>query len=254
MSLVHIEARGSARVLRLNEPKRRNLLSAALCSALSAAIAEANADPDAKAIVITGAPPAFCAGANLDDLEAAVSGETATLHLVYQSFMDVANSKLPTIAAVNGVAVGAGFNLALACDMRLASQEARFDCRFLNIGLHPGGGHSWMLIRAVGWANAAQMLLLNRAMDADAAKAIGLVHDVVSAGSLLDCAVDLARLADALPRNLIVRTKQSMRIAAVSTHEATFAHENVEQLHSLHQPPFKELVLRLKGNIASRKP
>ncbi|CAH0349225.1 enoyl-CoA hydratase-related protein [Sphingobium sp. CECT 9361] len=160
--MLRVDKHGAARLLTLNDPKRRNLLSGDLCRAISAAVAEANADPDAKVIVITGAPPAFCAGANLDDLEQAAGGETDTLHAVYNSFMDVAQSALPTIAAVNGPAVGAGLNLALACDMRLASADALFDCRFLKIGLHPGGGHSWMLQRAVGWAHAARMLLFNR--------------------------------------------------------------------------------------------
>lgn len=252
MSVIEVEAHGAVRLLRLNLAEQRNLLSLELCTALSAAVAAANADPDASAIVITGAPPAFCAGANLADLEAAAEGETSTLHAVYQSFLDVAASDLPTIAAVNGAAVGAGMNLALACDIRLASENAKFDCRFLKIGLHPGGGHGWMLLRAVGWAETARMLLLNRAVGAAEAKAIGLVQEVVTEEALLTTALALAARAEALPRELIVSTKQSLRVAAAGNHASSFAHESEEQLRSLHQPAFKSLVTRLKADIARR--
>lgn len=252
MSLLRVESHGGVRLLVLNDPERRNLLSGELCRQISTAVAEANADPAATAIVITGAAPAFCAGANLDDLQAAAGGDTDTLHAVYRSFLDVANSDLPTIAAVNGPAVGAGLNLALSCDMRLASPAARFDCRFLKIGLHPGGGHSWMLQRAVGWGQAAQMLLLDRALGADEALTTGLVQQVVPNDDLLDSAIALARRTEALPRDLMIRTKQTMRLAAMSDHDAALARETEEQLASLQQPAFKALVARLKGEIGNR--
>src|SRR5258707_12018080 len=131
MSMVDAELRGGVVVLSLNDAPRRNVLSGALCSALSQAVADAAADPRARAMVITGAPPAFCAGADLDDLAAAAQGCTEPVNAVYKTFVDVAISPLPTLAAVNGPAVGAGFNLALACDMRIASDNALFDTRFL---------------------------------------------------------------------------------------------------------------------------
>ena len=249
MSLVDAEVRGTIHVIRLNDPKRRNILSTDLCRALSTAVAAANADPEAKAIVVTGAAPAFCAGADLGDLENAAAGDTDALQLVYQSFMDVAESPLPTIAAVNGIAVGAGLNLALACDVRIASSDARFDTRFLKIGLHPGGGHSWMLLRAVGWAEACRMLLLDRALAADEAKAIGLVQDVVEPAQLVERATAWAKRTDDLPRDLILQTKRSLRLAAVSGHRASFDHEATEQLHSLQQQPFRDLVARLRTDI-----
>jgi enoyl-CoA hydratase len=252
MTLVRTTQHGAAVLIKLDDPKRRNILSPALCRDLSAAVAEANANPDAKAIVITGVAPAFCAGADLDDLQAAAEGETEALHAVYQSFMDLANSALPTIAAVNGVAVGAGMNLALACDIRLASEDASFDTRFLKIGLHPGGGHGWMLLRAIGWAETTRLLLLGQPVKAVEAKEIGLVQRVVAPDQLIDAALKLANRTEALPRELIVATKASLRVAAGSDHQATFAHETDEQMTSLHAAPFKELVRRLRVSIASR--
>jgi enoyl-CoA hydratase len=252
MTLVQATRRGSTALITLADPKRRNILSPALCHELSAAVAKANADDRVKAIVITGAAPAFCAGADLDDLQAAAGGETDALHAVYQSFTDVANSALPTIAAVNGVAVGAGMNLALACDLRLASEDASFDTRFLKIGLHPGGGHGWMLLRAVGWAQATRLLLLGHSIRAAEAEAIGLVQRVEPTERLVEAALDWADRAKALPRELIVATKASLRLAAASDHATTFAHEADAQMHSLRQPPFIELVGRLQGSIAAR--
>ena len=252
MTLLRVERRGAAAVLTLDDPARRNILSPALCAELSAAVAAANADESVKAIVITGAAPAFCAGADLDDLQAAAKGETEALHAVYQSFMDVADSGIPTIAAVNGAAVGAGMNLALACDMRLASEDALFDTRFFKIGLHPGGGHGWMLLRAVSWAEATRLLLMARSVRAQEAMQIGLVQQVTPAAGLLDAALELAGRTEALPRDLMIRTKATLRMAVQADHRAAFDHEAGEQMDSLHRPPFIELIRRLQSTIAAR--
>ncbi len=252
MTLVQTSRRGATALIELDDPQRRNILSPALCRDLSAAVAAANADAEVKAIVITGAGSAFCAGADLDDLQAAAEGETGALHAVYQSFIDVADSALPTIAAVNGAAIGAGMNLALACDIRVASDDAFFDTRFLKIGLHPGGGHGWMLLRAVGWAEATRLLLLGQSVKAAEAFDIGLVQRIVAPDRLADTALELANRSGALPRELILDTKASLRIAAASDHQATFAHETTAQMESLHAAPFKELVRRLRASITSR--
>jgi enoyl-CoA hydratase len=246
VSIVGSELRGGVVVLTLNDAPHRNVLSSALCGALSQAVAEAAADPRAKALVTTGAPPAFCSGANLDDLAAAAAGSTEPLNAVYKSFMDVAMSPLPTLAAVNGPAVGAGFNLALACDMRIASDGALFDTRFLKLGLHPGGGHTWMLLRAVGWAHASRLLLAGRAVNAEEACRIGLVEDVVPEAALIDQAVEMLRICVAAPRELVLRTKASMRLAQSSDHEAAFHHETAEQKWSLESPEFAGALSRMR--------
>jgi enoyl-CoA hydratase len=236
--MVDSELRGGVIVLTLNDAPHRNVLSGALCTALSQALAEAVEDPRAKALVITGASPAFCAGADLDDLAGAAAGRTEPLNAVYKSFMDVAMSPLPTLAAVNGAAIGAGFNLALACDMRIASISALFDTRFLKLGLHPGGGHAWMLLRAVGWAHASRLLLAGQAVNAEEAHRIGLVEAVVPEAALIDRAVEMLRICAATPRELVLRTKASMRLAQNTDHQAAFNHETAEQKWSLQSPEF----------------
>lgn len=252
MSLVSVRIIGSVHVIQLNDPKRRNILSRRMCEQLSAAVKVAETDEEAKAVIVTGAAPAFCAGADLHDLEAASAGVVENLQLVYQSFMDVANCSLPTIAAVNGAAVGAGMNLALACDIRLASEHALFDTRFLKIGLHPGGGNGWLLLRAVSWAEATRMLLLGHALNGKEALANGLIQQLAPLDGILDAAIELAGGTDALPRELIIATKASLRLAARSNHAETFENEAEQQLLSLQRPPFQELVARLKTKLGGR--
>src|SRR5690606_10735426 len=129
-------------------------------------------DGTTRAVVLTGSGSAFCAGADLTQLgEAREEG----LLRIYEGFLRVARSPLPTVAAVNGPAVGAGMNLALACDLRVAGTSARFDTRFVDLGIHPGGGHTWMLRRLVGPQTAAAMLLFGERLDGPAAEAAGLV-------------------------------------------------------------------------------
>jgi enoyl-CoA hydratase len=252
MTLLLSERRDGLLILTLNDPGHRNILSADLSNALTQAVLAAGEDGSLKALIITGAGAAFCAGARLDDLEAAASGDDAAVHAVYRSFMTVADCPLPTIAAVNGAAIGAGMNLALACDMRIATPTALFDTRFLKIGLHPGGGHSWMLLRAVGWAKASQMLLAGQGLRGEAALSAGLIQQVSVPETLLEDALALAAPMLATPRALLLRTKASLRHAARSNHAEAFAHETAGQAWSLGEPAFAALLERMRAEIARR--
>ena len=140
--LVLVERHGGTAVLTLNAPRRRNVLSAELVDAVGRAADGIVADPESRCIVVTGAGPAFCAGAELSTLEAAADGDFARVRVVYDGFLRILHSPLVTIAAVNGPAVGAGLNLALACDVRLAGEDALFDSRFAKLRIHPGGGNA----------------------------------------------------------------------------------------------------------------
>lgn len=253
MSVLLHETIDGVAILTLNDPGRRNLLSPALCMDLIAAVDRAEADPMARAIVIEGAGPAFCAGADLKDLQAAAAGQTEAVECVYRSFMRVAGSTLPTLALVAGPAVGAGLNLALACDMRFCAPEASFDTRFLAIGLHPGGGHGWMLLRAVGWQQAARMLLCGERIGGEQAAAMGLALACRPAAELRAHALKLCKRLGQSPKELLTRTKTSLRHAAEQTHAEAFAHETAEQMWSLHQHAFRDLVQSLETRIASPK-
>jgi enoyl-CoA hydratase len=193
-------------VITINDPDRRNAVTFEISAALRAAVDAAEANQDIHALVVTGAGKAFCAGANLTALgEATEDG----LRLIYDGFLAVANCALPTIAAVNGAAVGAGLNLALAADVRIAGPHALFDPRFQKLGIHPGGGATWMLQRAVGPQVARASLLFGMSFDAESAVRHGLALKV--AEDPVAAARELAAGPASAPREVVLATKASMR-------------------------------------------
>ncbi|MDQ1436559.1 MAG: enoyl-CoA hydratase [Acidimicrobiaceae bacterium] len=248
----------------LDDPERRNALTAPLVAEIVAAFdrfesgddqsgddqSGADQSGNVRAVIVTGTPPAFCAGADLGNLgDAAEPG----LRAIYEGFLRVARSPLPTIAAVNGAAVGAGMNLALCCDVRLAARSARFDTRFLQLGLHPGGGHTWMLQRAVGPQAAAAMVLFGQVLDGEAAADAGLVYRCTDDDALLSTARSMARAAADAPAPLARRVKQTLRdIAAVDQHADAVDMEIEAQLWSLQQPFFAERLAALRARISQR--
>ena len=165
------------KVVTLNDPDRRNAMGAQMAEELRRTVAQSDGD-GTRALVITGAGTAFCAGADLPELfgdrDRPVARTHAALQEYYRAFLDVAALRCPTIAAVNGPAVGAGLNLAMACDIRVAGRDATFGATFTRIGLHPGGGATWFLVRAMGASRALHTLLLGTTLDADQAVRWGL--------------------------------------------------------------------------------
>ncbi len=252
MPQVHVEHRDGVAVLTLDDPARRNALSLELCEQLSSAVASAESDATVGALVVTGNPPAFCAGADLTQLG---DSRRDGLLRIYEGFLAVARSPLPTIAAVNGAAVGAGMNLALACDLRLAGASARFEDRFLDLGIHPGGGHTWMMRRAVGPQATSAAVLFGEVLDGPEAERVGLVWRCLDDGALLDTAVGLAGRAAAAPRELVRRTKATIAdMAALDDHDTAFERELVDQLWSMDQPAFAERLAALRARITTSRP
>jgi len=245
---------GVVAVVTLDDAERRNVLSPPLVAAVADAFDQLEADADVGAVVLTGAGRAFCAGADLGDLSAggqAAEGQRAA-HLkgIYAGFVRVARSTLPTVAAVNGPAVGAGMNLALACDVRLVGRSGRFDTRFLRLNIHPGGGHMWMLRRAIGPQAASALVLFGQVAGAEEAVRLGLAHEVVADDALLDRAVELATPAAAAPRALVERMKQELTMPA-DEHDAALERELEAQVWSMGQPAFTEQLAALQRTISS---
>jgi enoyl-CoA hydratase len=203
-------------------------------------------------VIVTGSATAFCAGADLQDLLNASEGNKAGVKRVYDGFLSVANCKLPTIAAVNGPAVGAGMNLAIACDLRIVSRSALFDTRFLQLGLHQGGGHAWMLLRTLSAQVAAGLLLFGEKVDGEEAARIGLAKFCTEDDALMDEAVRYARRAARAPRELLIRMKETLlRSAQIKDHQQAVDMETLEQMWSLQQPAFQKLTESMKSKVTS---
>ncbi len=254
--------RGAVVLVTVSDPRRRNAMTAALGDQLVSAVAAASDDPGVHAVVVTGEPPAFCAGGDLDELAAAGEQGEGALHRIYAGFLAVARCPLPVIAAVDGPAVGAGLNLALAADVRLAGRTARFDPGFLRLGVHPGGGMTWMAQRAVGPQASVAMLLGGEGLDAARAAEVGLVLRVVpdgdgSAGggdgrsAAVTAALAMARTSAKAPRELVVATKASIRATAAlvgpGAHDEAVGVEIGPQMESLRSPGFREGLERVRA-------
>jgi enoyl-CoA hydratase len=252
MPEVHVHVDNGVATVTLDDPERRNALTGDLVDEIVATFDALEAGETVGAVIVTGAGPAFCAGADLSDLG---SSREKGLRHIYEGFLRVGECRVPTIAAVNGAAVGAGMNLALVCDVRFAARSARFDCRFLKLGIHPGGGHTWMLERLVGPQTAAAMVLGGHVVDGPAAERSGLVWRCVDDEVLLTEAGELARsMADA-PRELLRRTKQTLHdVAALHDHRAAVERELEQQLWSIDQPAFAERLAALQQRITGNRP
>ncbi len=251
MPLVLTDIADGVGTLTLNDPEKRNSLTAPMVTEIVAAMDAFEADESVAAVVVTGTPPAFCAGADLGNLATA---DSSSLGSVYEGFLRIARSPLPTLAAVNGAAVGAGMNLALGCDVRLAARRARFDTRFLKIGLHPGGGHTWMFRRIAGPQAAMAAVVFGEVLDGAEAERVGLVYRCVDDEALLDAAHEMAARAASAPPELARVTKATIQaMADVDDHPSAVARELEPQVWSTRQPWFKERLGALQAQI-SKKP
>jgi enoyl-CoA hydratase len=247
MSLIILERSEGVATLTLNNPAERNTMTAELVSDIKQAMDEIEADQTIGAIIVTGAAPAFCAGANLGNL-AEADGES--LSRIYEGFLRIARTPLPTIAAVNGAAVGAGMNLALCCDVRIAAHRAKFDTRFLQIGLHPGGGHTWMFRNIAGPQATMAAVVFGEILDGHEAQRVGLVYKCVPDDELMATARVMAVRAASAPRELAIITKRTIQeMANVATHDEAVAKELEPQVWTTRQPWFAERLAALQNRI-----
>lgn len=247
---VDVDAGRRVATVTLDAPERRNSLTLPMVDEMAAAFDDLEGRNDVGAVIVTGAAPAFCAGADLGHLG---DSQEDGLRAIYEGFLRVGRSPLPTIAAVNGAAVGAGMNLALCCDVRIAARRARFDTRFLQLGLHPGGGHTWMLQRIVGPQVAKAMVVFGEVLDGEQAEAAGLVWKCVDDDALLDAAGELAARAAAAPPELAARVKATMaEVAGIDDHPSAVDAELIPQVWSLNQPAFRERLAAMQSSISRR--
>lgn len=214
------ERDGHVETWTINRPDTRNPISEPdVVGALEAAVAEVNDDVEVRAVILTGAGSAFSSGGNVKhmrDREGMFGGSPAELRQGYRHGIQripraLYHCEVPTIAAVNGPAIGAGCDLALMCDLRIASERAVFAESFAKIGIIPGDGGAWLLPRAVGMARAAEMAFTGEPVDAATALEWGIVSRVVAPEDLLDAARALAARVVVNPPQALRMTKKLLR-------------------------------------------
>jgi enoyl-CoA hydratase len=201
--LVLLERSGDVALLTLNDPERRNAMTQAMGEAFAGRIAELAGDSSLRALILSGQGGSFSAGGDLGMIRGRADQGSAqpgrarraireTMRSFYKLFLSVRDLPCPSIAALNGHAMGAGLCVALACDVRVAADDAKLGLNFTRLGLHPGMGATWTLPRLVGTARAAELLFSSRILSGAEAVAIGLVNQAVPRAEVLPRARELA--------------------------------------------------------------
>jgi 2-(1,2-epoxy-1,2-dihydrophenyl)acetyl-CoA isomerase len=241
---VLVDKRAGYRVITLNRPQRLNSFTEAMHVALKAAIAEAEADKECRALLLTGAGRAFCAGQDLND-RLARPGETIVLGQTLEDHYNPLVRKLralpfPVIAAVNGTAAGAGANIALACDIVVAAKSASFLQAFAKIGLVPDSGGTYVLPRLVGMARARALTLLAEPVPAEKAEAWGMIWKCVPDGELIEEAGRICTLFASGPTYGYSLIKQALDASQSNTLDAQLDLERDLQRQAGQHPDYAE--------------
>lgn len=218
-AFLQVDPRGHVVTLTMSQPEQRNPLTGNTAVAeFLEALDRIAADPGVRVVILTGAGPAFSAGGDIRRMQEQSSATVDGLrvrddyrHGIQRLPMALWNLEVPVIAAVNGAAIGAGLDLACMCDLRIASEQARFAESFVKMGIVPGDGGAWLLPRVIGLARAAELSFTGRSIDAPTALAWNLVSQVVPPGDLLPAANRLADEIAANPPQAIRMTKRLLR-------------------------------------------
>jgi len=260
-SSILTEARAGYRVITLNRPERLNAFNDAMHEALRNAIAAAGADESCRALLITGAGRGFCAGQDLSD-RLLKPGEKPVPRNSLETYYNPLVRKLralpfPVIAAVNGVAAGAGCNIALACDIVLAARSASFTQSFARIGLIPDSGGTWLLPRLVGEARARALALLAEPLPAEKAEQWGLIWKCVDDAALAGEAKNLCEHFAAAPTQGLALIKRALDASAGNSFDAQLDLERDLQREANMTPDYAEGVRafmeKRKPNFSGRK-
>ncbi|SDJ31728.1 Enoyl-CoA hydratase [Actinokineospora alba] len=251
-----IEDQAGVRTLTLNRPDAFNSLTVELKEDLLAALEAAAADDSVRAVVLTGAGKAFCAGQDLKEHMALLAaGDPAPLSTVDKHYNPIVSAitglPKPIIAAVNGMAAGAGASFAYACDLRITASTAKFLMAFANVGLTADSGAAWTLPRLIGYGRAMEMMLLAKPVDAEEALRIGMVTQVVAPEDVLSTAQALAQTMAAGPTTAYAKIKEAMLASAGGPLAEGLAVEGRTQAEAGATSDHKEAV---DAFVAKRKP
>lgn len=236
-------------LLEIHRPPN-NHVDVALLRGLADALEDLDADPRCRAVVLASEGKNFCGGADLNQPRGLASGDGAGINPFYQEAVRVFEAKTPMIAAVQGSAVGAGLGLAVACDFRVAADDARFAANFVKLGFHPGFGLSYTLPRLIGTQRAHLVMLTARRIRADEALAWGLVDEVAPAGGERGAALTLAAEIAANAPLAVVSTRATDRSGVAAAVKSATDHEFAEQQRLMKTDDFREGVRA----VAERRP
>ena len=202
-------------VVTINRPDKKNAISLEMREQLWTAFEDLAEDDSVRAVILTGAGEDFCSGMDVKEMGATgVAWSMTKMRRLHRIARAIARLKKPTIAAVNGVCAGVGWSYALACDVVIASETARFAQIFRNIGLTPDGGAVWQLRQQIGAMRAKEIVYSGRTVQADEAVALGLILEKVESGRLLDRAWEMARSFCDAPTLALAMAKQQFDLAA----------------------------------------
>ena len=242
MSEVLFETQDHVGVITLNRPDRLNAISGSMLGTLSELLIDCNADPNVRAVLLTGAGRGFCAGLDLKDVgsgQSDITGGGAGFAIGETPPLVLRRVDVPIVCALNGPAAGYGMDLALGCDLLIASDKAKFSSP-VRRGLLPESGGTWLLPRLVGWQKACEIVLLARPLDADRIAELGLANKVVPHEKLQGEALSWAHELAANAPLAVAAAKRSMRFAMDSTFEANSHHVMAELMALIRTDDFKE--------------
>lgn len=235
---IQFEMRGSICVLTLNRPDRLNALTIQVAHEFNAAVPEA-LERGARVIVLTGAGRAFCAGGDLREMQEIASREGRVeaffdepLRILNDSILLIRRTPVPFIAAVNGVASGGGCNLALACDLVVAAESAKFNQAFVKIGLTPDCGGTFMLPRLVGWKRATELMFFGDMITAQHAAAIGMINSVAADDELMGQVMAMAEKLANAPTASLGQIKKLLEASAGNDYGSQLDLERRAQIES----------------------
>jgi 2-(1,2-epoxy-1,2-dihydrophenyl)acetyl-CoA isomerase len=238
---IELSTDGAVATITINRPEKKNALILSMRSALADACDQINADPAIRAVVITGAGTDFCSGADVTEMGGGgINGSFYRVRLMAKMIRSLARIQKPVIAAVRGVSVGAGWSIALACDVIIASETARFCQIFKKIALAPDAGAVWFLTRYLGIAKAKELVYSARFVSAQEALEMGLVTRVVTDDQLLAEAHALAREYAAAPTIALGIAKRMFDVASTTTLDEFLDHEASMQPLVVTSSDFKE--------------
>jgi enoyl-CoA hydratase/carnithine racemase len=237
MALIETNRSGYVTTLLLNRPDKLNAFGGTMREDLLRALQLAEDDPETRVVIITGAGRAFCAGGDVDFMAGLQkSRDTGSFQKLLEAgaavVTQIAGMAKPVIASVNGVAAGAGCNLALACDYRIASDQAKLGQTFVRIGLHPDWGGTWLLPRLVGRSHAFELMMTGRMVDAAEALAIGMVDRVVPAAEVSAHAGAFASAIASAPPIAISGIKRALQRSEENDLASQLALESEHQLRA----------------------